>query len=116
MQDKSWVLIWELRELALNGSCREAMLEGGAVSILAALIAEEDMPAPAKANAAAALKVWGRMCGLHQRTPVALLLADNVENLPLRGKPMPSLNRCVLLCALPATTCNPRTHVLKSSA
>ena len=57
MQDKSWVLIWELRELALNGSCREAMLEGGAVSILAALLAEEDMPAPAKANAAAALKV-----------------------------------------------------------
>jgi hypothetical protein len=56
-QEKSWVLIWELRELALNGSCREAMLEGGAVSILAALLAEEDMPAPAKANAAAALKV-----------------------------------------------------------
>ena len=60
MQDKSWVLIWELRELALNGSCREAMLEGGAVSILAALLAEEDMPAPAKANAAAALKVRKR--------------------------------------------------------
>ncbi len=56
-QDKSWVLIWELRELALNGSCREAMLEGGAVSILAALMAEDDLPAPAKANAAAALKV-----------------------------------------------------------
>ncbi len=61
-QDKSWVLIWELRELALNGSCREAMLEGGAVSILAALMAEDDLPAPAKANAAAALKV-GRPAG-----------------------------------------------------
>ena len=56
-QDKSWVLIWELRELTLNGSCREAMLEGGAVSILAALLAEDDLPAAAKANAAATLKV-----------------------------------------------------------
>ena len=54
------MLIWELRELALNGSCREAMLEGGAVSILAALMAEDDLPAPAKANAAAALKVRRR--------------------------------------------------------
>lgn len=57
LQNLSPALIWELKELALNASCREAMGESAALSTLTALLAEEDLPDEAHVHAAGALKV-----------------------------------------------------------
>ena len=59
-QDASPLLIWELKELALSASCREAMAESAALSTLCALLAEEDLPDEAHVYAIGAVKVRPR--------------------------------------------------------
>lgn len=54
------MLVWELKELALNASCREAMGESAGLSTLTALLAEEDLPDEAHVYAAGTIKVRPR--------------------------------------------------------